>query len=194
MVVASQLRAGMVIRHEGQTYKVLFAGYHPGQGKMGGVTHARLKNLVTGTTWEHSFRSDLKLADVAAERQNMEFLYSDADGCYFMHPETYEQVTIPRELIGDQARFLKEGMQVPVELVEGQPTSVLFPEFLEVRIADTAPPVHQQQDSTWKSAQLENGVEVMVPQFIKAGDVIRLDMETLKYMDRAKAAATREAR
>ncbi|HUJ49417.1 MAG TPA: elongation factor P [Bryobacteraceae bacterium] len=186
MITASQLRAGMVIRHEGQTYKVLLADYHPGQGKMGGATHSRLKNLETGTTWEHSFRSDLKLADVAVERQSMEFLYSDADGCYFMHPETYEQITIPAETIGEQARFLTAGMQVPVEMVESSPVSVLFPDFLEVRIADTTPPVHQQQDSTWKPAQLENGVEVMVPQFIKAGDAIRLDMNTLKYMDRAK--------
>jgi len=63
MIAASQLRQGMVVRHEGQTYKVLIADYHPGQGKMGGATHARLKNLDTGTTWEHSFRSDLKLED-----------------------------------------------------------------------------------------------------------------------------------
>ena len=189
MVTASQLRAGMVIRHEGQTYKILLADYHPGQGKMGGVTHARLKNLATGTTWEHSFRSDLKLTEVPVERQPMEFLYSDADNCYFMHPDTYEQVAIPVGIIGEHARFLKEGMQVPVEVVDGTPTSVMFPEFLELTIADTAPPIHQQQDSTWKPAQLENGVQVMVPQFIKAGDVIRLDMNNLKYMDRAKGAA-----
>lgn len=189
MVTASQLRVGMVIRHEGQTYKVLFADYHPGQGKMGGATHARLKNLATGTVWEHSFRSELKLADVPVERQPMEFLYTDAEGCYFMHPETYEQIVIPQEVVGEQARFLKEGMLLPVEIVDGMPASVLFPDFLELKIADTAPPVHQQQDNTWKPAQLENGVEVMVPQFIKAGDVIRLDMNNLKYMDRAKGTA-----
>ena len=188
MITASQLRAGMVIRHEGQTYKVLHADYHPGQGKMGGATHCRLRNLATGTFWEHSFRSDLKLAEVPAERQSMEFLYSDADGCYFMHPETYEQVAIPAKIIGEQARFLKEGMQVPVEIVDGSPVSVLFPDFLEVHIADTAPPVHQQQDNTWKPATLDNGLEIMVPQFIKDGDAIRLDMHSLKYMDRAKGA------
>ncbi|MBZ5606752.1 MAG: elongation factor P [Acidobacteriia bacterium] len=189
MITASQLRGGMVVRHEGQTYKVLIADYHPGQGKMGGATHTRLKNLGTGTVWEHSFRSELKLEDLPVERQSMEFLYADADGCYFMHPETFEQVTIPASTIGEHARLLKEGMQVPVELVDGAPISVLFPEFLEVRIADTTPPVHQQQDSTWKTARLENGVEVMVPQFIKTGDAIRLDMHALKYMDRAKGVA-----
>ncbi len=188
MITASQLRAGMVIRHEGQTYKVLIADYHPGQGKMGGAAHTRLKNLGTGTTWEHSFRSDLKLEDLPVEKHPMEFLYRDADGCCFMHPENYEQFTIPAATIGDHARFLKEGMQVPVEFVDGAPISVQFPEMLEVRIADTTPPVHQQQDSNRKPARLDNGVEIMVPQFIKAGDVIRLEMATLKYMDRAKGA------
>lgn len=187
MITASQLRQGMVVRHEGQTYKVLIADYHPGQGKMGGVTHTRLKNLDTGTTWEHSFRSDLKLEDLAVERQPMAFLYSDADGCCFMHPESFEQVTIPAATIGEHAQFLKEGMELPVEFVDGAPISVQFPDMLEVRIAETTPPVHAQQDSTWKIATLENGVEVMVPQFIKIGDMIRLDMQNLKYMDRAKS-------
>jgi elongation factor P len=189
MITASQLRAGMVVRHEGQTYKVLMADYRPGQGKMGGATHTRLLNLETGTSWEHGFRAEIKLEDLPVERQSMEFLYSDADGCYFMHPETFEQVSIPASTIGDRVPFLKEGMDVPVELVDGAPISVLFPDFLEVQIADTTPPVHQQQDSNWKTARLENGVEIMVPQFIKTGDAIRLDMESLKYMDRAKSVA-----
>jgi len=187
MITASQLRQGMVIRHEGHVYKVLIADYHPGQGKMGGATHTRLKNLGTGTTWEHSFRSDLKLDDLPVERQPMEFLYSDSDGCCFMHPQNYEQVTIPSSVIGEHVRFLKEGMQVPVEFVNGEPVSVLFPDVIEVRIAETAPPIHQT-DGAWKPASLENGVEVMVPPFIKNGDLIRLDMGNLRYMDRAKSA------
>ncbi len=188
MVPASQLRAGMAVRYEGQIYKVLVADYHPGQGKMGGTTHARLKNLATGTLWEHSFRSDLKLEDLPVEKQEMEFLYTDADACYFMNPETFEQVAVPRKVIGSQARFLRPEMRLQVEFVEGQPVSVLFPEIIEVRIADTAPPTHAQQDSTWKEAVLDNGVQIMVPQFIKTGDVIRLDVENLKYVDRAKGA------
>jgi len=186
MVPASQMRAGMVVRFEGQTYKVLIADYHPGQGKMGGVTHARLLNLSTGTQWEHSFRSDLKMEDLPVEKTTMEFLYSDAGICYFMNPQTYEQIEIEDDKIGPQAAFLLPQMQVPVEFVNAEPVNVVFPGFVEIRVADTAPPVHQQQDSTWKSAKLENGVEVMVPQFIKSGDAIRLDVTTLKYMDRAK--------
>ena len=186
MVPASQLRAGMAIRHEGQVFKVMAADYHGGQGKMGGVAHVRLKNLSTGTLWEHSFRSELKIEDVEVEKQSMDFLYADQDQCWFMNPETYEQVGVASDLIGPQARFLKVEMRVPVEFIEGRPASVLLPDIVEVTVADTAPPVHAQQDSTWKTAQLDNGVEIMVPQFIKVGDGIRLDVATLKYLERAK--------
>ncbi|HKW98436.1 MAG TPA: elongation factor P [Bryobacteraceae bacterium] len=188
MITASQLRSGMAIRYDGQLYKAISADYHPGQGKMGGVTHARLQNLSTGTLWEHSFRAELKLEDMPVERQSMSFLYSDAGECWFMNPETYEQVSIPAKAIGAQAAFLRPEMQLPVEFVDGQPVSVSFPEILDVRIADTAPPIHQQQDNTLKPASLENGVEVMVPQFIKPGDLIRLDMQTLKYLERTRGA------
>ena len=188
MITASQLRTGMVIRHEGQTYKVLLADYHPGQGKMGGAAHTRLRNLATGTIWEHSFRADLKLEDLPVDRRSMEFIYSDSDTHYFMHPETYEQIGVPASVVGGHAPFLEGGMRLPVEFVEDAPISVLFPDALEVRIAETAPPVHQQQDNNWKPARLENGIEVMVPQFIKIGDSIRLDVQGLRYMDRAKGA------
>jgi elongation factor P len=119
----------------------------------------------------------------------MQFLYADADQCHFMNPETYEQIEIPSSLIGQQTRFLLLEMRLGIELVEGQVVNVDFPAIIEIRVAETAPPVHQQQDSTLKSARLENDVEIMVPQFIKPGDIIRLDVENLKYIERAKTAA-----
>jgi elongation factor P len=189
MVIASQLRAGMAIKFEGQTYKVIAADYHPGQGQMGGATHSRLQNLSTGTLWEHSFRSDLKLDDISVDRQTLEFLYTDDDQCCFMNPDTYEQTEISTEVVGPQARLLDAGMRLGVEFVDGRPIGVLFPDFLELKIADTAPPMHQQVDSAFKPAVLESGVEVMVPQFVKTGDIIRLDLHTLKYMDRVKTDA-----
>ena len=189
MVTASQLRDGMAIRYEGHAYKVMHAEYHPGQGKMGGVTHARLRNLDTGTLWEHSFRADLKLETLSGEKQSLDFLYLDAENCYFMNPETYEQIAVPLAVVGDQAEFLQPEMRLPVEFVEERPIGVVFPDILEVRIHETAPPMHQQADSAYKPAWLENGVEVMVPQFIKTGDLIRLDMHGLKYVDRVKGAS-----
>jgi elongation factor P len=187
MVIASQLRAGMAIRYQGQDYKVVAADYHPGQGKMGGATHSRLQNLTTGTFWEHSFRSDLKLEDIPVEKHSLEFLYSDSGQYVFMNPETYEQVEVRGAIVGQQGVFLEPGMKIGVEFVDGTAVGVLFPDILEVKIADTAPPIHGQVDSTFKPAKLENGIEVMVPQFVKSGDSIRLDLRTMKYMDRAKA-------
>ncbi|MFN0167785.1 MAG: elongation factor P [Bryobacteraceae bacterium] len=188
MILSSQLRPGMIVRFEGQTYRVLSAEYHPGQGKMGGAAHTRLQNLKTGTQWEHSFRAELKIEDLAVDRVSLEFLYADGGICFFMNPDNYEQVEIPAAVLGDSAAFLQPQMKLPVEFVDGEAVHVVFPDFVEIKIADTPPPVHQQQDSTWKLAKLDNGLEVMVPQFIKTGDAIRLDVATLKYMDRVRAS------
>jgi elongation factor P len=188
MIYASQLRPGMAIRFSGQLYKVLSANYQPGQGKMGGVTHASLRNLSTATLWEHSFRSELKLEDLPVEKHAMDFLYSDSDQCYFMDPETYDQTAIPSAVIGGPVAFLRPAMRLSVEFVEGRPVNVDFPNILEIEVTNTAPPTHQQQDSSWKDARLENGVEVKVPLFIKNGDKIRLDIQSLKYVERAKTA------
>jgi elongation factor P len=189
MITASQLRPGNAIRFQGQPYKIISVEYHPGQGKMGGAAHARLQNLDTGTFWEHSFRSEMKLDEIALERRPLEFLYADAGHCCFMDPLTYDQTEVENQIVGERASFLEPGMKLGVEFVEGRPVGVLFPDVLEVKIADTAPPMHQQVDSAFKSARLPNGVEVMVPQFVKTGDMIRLDLQTMKYMDRARAEA-----
>jgi elongation factor P len=189
MVAASQLRAGMAVRFEGQLYKVLYAEYHPGQGKMGGVAHTRFKNLSTGTLWEHSFRADLRFEQAEVVKQPMVFLYSDGGECTFMDPESYEQITLAASLIGPQAALLQPEMRITVEFVEGNPVAVQFPDILEVRVADTAPPAHNQVDSVWKPARLENGAGIQVPQFIKPGDTIRLDVLNMKYMERSKGAA-----
>ena len=186
MIAASQLRTGMAIRHQGVIYKILFAEYHAGQGKMGGVAHLRLKNIDTGGLWEHRFRSDERLEEIPLEKQQMDFLYSDADSCYFMSPETFEQVGIPRASVGPAEKFLRPEMRLSVEFFEGRPVSVSFPDIVEVRVADTALPTHTQQDNTWKPARLDNGVEVMVPQFIRSGEVIRVDVESGKYVERAR--------
>jgi len=186
MITAQQLRPGMGIRFQGQPYKVVAVEYHPGQGKMGGVAHTRLQNLDTGTFWEHSFRSELKFDEIQIEKRPLEFLYANQDQYCFMDPETYEQTEVGRTVVGERAGFLEAGMKIGVEFVEGRAVSVVFPDVLEVKIADTAPPMHQQADSAFKVAKLSNGVEVMVPQFVKTGDMIRLDLQTMKYMDRAK--------
>jgi elongation factor P len=187
MITASQLRAGSAIRFEDQPYRVLIADYHAGQGKMGGVNHVRLRNLSTGTIWEQSFRAELKLDELPVQRRTLEFLYEDGGDCCFMDPGNYEQIEMRSEVVGPQAKFLEQGMRLPVEFINGQAVSVVFPDVVEATIAGTAPPIHGQADSAWKPARLANGVEVMVPPFIKTGDSIRLSLAERRYMDRAKA-------
>jgi len=186
MVVASHLRPGMVIRFEEHLWKIVSVEQRAGQGKMGGVAHAQLLNLDTGTSKEYGFRADVKLEDTPLEKAPMDFLYRDGGNCVFMNPETFEQTEIPAAVIGPQAKLLVEQMRVTVEFVEERPVSVSFPDSIELRVVDTTPPIHGQQDNTRKQAALENGLVIQAPQFIKNGDVIRLDVANLEYMERVR--------
>jgi elongation factor P len=187
MVIASQLRPGMILKMGADIFKVFESTYHLGQGKMPGSVHARAHHVISGTLKEFRFRPEERLEETQLQRQEMEFLFSDADSVTFMHPETYEQVSIPREAIGTATKFLQAEMKVPVEFYEGQPVSIVFPPIVEAKITTTAQPVHQQQDNTYKSATLENGLEIMVPQFIKPGETVRVEVATEKYVDRVRA-------
>lgn len=193
MIIASELTAGMAIRVEGQIYKVLDAQFKAGAGQAGGVVKTKLRNASSGRMWEPHFRPDERLEALDVERQTMEFLYSDAARCTFMNPDTFEQVEIPAPILGPAEKFLREGMKLPVEFFDGQPISLVFPAAVEARVADTAPPVHSQQDSTWKEATLENGVLVQVPLFIASGETVRVEVETGRYLERVRTERKRGA-
>jgi len=187
MLTASELRPGLALRIDGVLYRIVEATYHGGQGKMGGVAHLKLRNLETGTMREWRFRSDQVVEDVTPDRLNMQFLYSDDRAAYFMHPETFEQVEVDTARLGRAASFLREEMVVPVEFVDGQPFGVVFPDIVDARVADTAPPVHAQGlTNVWKEAVLDNGLTIRVPQFIAPGEVIRVNVEDASYVERAK--------
>ncbi len=186
MVLASQLRTGTAIRIEGQVYKVLEAEAKAGGGQLGGVVKTKLRNVTSGRLWEPHFRPDERLEDLELERQTMEFLYSGAGACTFMNPHTYEQVEVPRAVLGPGADFLQPGMSVPVEFFAGQPISVVLPDIAEARVAVTAPPMHSGQDSTWKEATLDNGLVVQVPLFIGTGEIVRVDVRTGRYLERVR--------
>jgi elongation factor P len=191
MVIASQLRPGTILRINNDLFKVVESQYHLGQGKMPGSVHAKLRGVLKGTFKELRFRPEERLEETELEKHEMEFLYSDADSATFMNPKTYEQVSIPLEAIGAAATFLQAEVNVPVEFYQGQPVSIVFPEIVEVKIRTTAQPVHQQQDNTYKFATLENGMELMVPHFIKPGETVRIEVATGKYVDRVRADTKR---
>ncbi len=187
MVIASQLRPGTVLKIGQDIFKVFESTYHLGQGKMPGSVHARAHHVLNGTLKEFRFRPEERLEDTQLQKKDMEFLYSDADSATFMNPDTFDQVSIPQEAIGAATKFLQADMKVPVEFYEGQPVNIVFPAIVEAKIASTAQPVHQQQDNTLKPATLENGLQIMVPQFIKTGETVRVEVATGKYVDRVRA-------
>ena len=189
MIIASQLRPGTVLKLGEDLLKVVESTYHIGQGKMPGSVHAKLRNIRKGTFKELRWRPEERLEDVQLEKQEMEYLYSDADSVTFMSPTTFDQVWVPLESIGTAEKYLKPEMSVPVEFYEGQPVSIVFPAIVEVKVETTAPAAHQQQDNTFKYATLENGVETMVPQFIKPGEIVRIEVATGKYVDRVRTDA-----
>lgn len=186
MVLAVDVKAGMVLRIDGELYKVISAEYHAGGGKMSGVTHAKLKNVHKGTFWERRFRPDEKLENVDLERVAMQYIFQDGDEFCFMNPETFDQVLISKHLLGAAERFLQPEMRLAVEFFDGRPVNVRFPEFVELKVTATAQPIHTQQDNTPKPATLENGMEILVPQFIKPGEMVRVEVETGKYLERVR--------
>jgi elongation factor P len=177
----------MTLRVDGALCRVISAEYHGGQGKMGGVMHAKLHDLQTGKERERRFRAEEAVEEVQPDKQSLQFLYSDGALSTFMNPETYEQVAIDTARLGKAAAWLTEETVVPVEFVDGVPLAIVFPEFAEGRVAETAAPHHAPgTDNVWKEAKLENGVTVMVPPFIDVGEVIRVDVASSRYVERAK--------
>jgi elongation factor P len=110
-----------------------------------------------------------------------------------MNPQTFERVEIPRAVLGPAEKFLREGMKIPVEFFEGNAISTDLPAVVEARVADTAPAVHSQQDNTWKEATLESGVQIRVPLFVERGEIVHVEVETRRYLERVRLERKRGA-
>jgi len=186
MIPVSELKNGMVLKLGGGLFRVLSYELH-GAAKAGRVIHAKLKNLANGVVSEQRFRSDEKVEDVPVETTNMEYLYRDGSTFYFMNLSTYEQISIHEQTIGPAGKYLKPNLELMVELNDGIPLNVVFPKLIEMKVSLTGPAVSGQADSTYKEAELENGAKALVPQFIKEGDSIKIEVETGRYIDRVTA-------
>ena len=174
----------MIIRFEDAPCQVSLVHYYPEQGKSGGLVRTYLRNLITGKSWRHKLDPELELEEVAVERKAMSFLYEGADQCWLMDTQTFEQIGIPPALIGKRRPFLREGMPLSVAFLDSQPIRVEFHEVIDARIAFTRPPDHYT--SFRKRATLENGVEVSVPLFVEAGDMVRLYIDSLTALSPLK--------
>lgn len=186
MKPATDMRPRMVIRLGGELLRVIHAEYHAGGGKMHGAVHAKLRNVRTGGMTEQRFRQDERFEEVELQRQAMEYIYENADLCFFMHPETFEQVALPKDSLGEFGRFIQPNQRLDVEFLDGTPVQVHHPESVELHVQTTAEPLHTDDSNVLKSAILENGMEVEVPQFVKDGDLVRVEVETGKYLKRIR--------
>ncbi|HEY6953049.1 MAG TPA: elongation factor P [Bacteroidota bacterium] len=184
MVLVSELKEGSAIQFEGKQYKILEIVRHAGSGQMHGFVELKMKDLRFGHVADKRFKQTDRVATVDLVRRPMEYLYHDTDNYVFMDPDSYEQFPVPNSSVGDTAKFLKEGSIMTVELIDEEPIGVQFPKVVELKVRVTGPGVRDGQDNTMKSATLENDTEILVPQFIETGDVIRVDTEKVKYVDR----------
>jgi len=193
MVIASELKEGTVIRIDRHIYRVLEVESKAGTAKLGGVVKTKLSDVRGGRMWEPHFRPQERLEELELDCHMMEFLFAEGDSCIFMRPDTFEQIEIPGAVLGPAAQFLQPGMELPVEFFAEEPISVVFPATAEARVQRTAPPTHSQQDSAWKEATLENGLSIQVPLFIAPGEVVRVEVKTGRYVERAHAERKRSA-
>jgi len=193
MIIASELKEGTVIRIDRHIYRVLEVESKAGAAKLGGVVRTKLSDVKSGRMWEPHFRPQERLEELELERRTMEFLFSEGDTCTFMNPGNFEQIEIPKAILGPAAQFLQPGIELPVEFFAEEPISVVLPAVAEARVQRTAPPTHSQQDSAWKQAMLENGLSIQVPLFIAPGEVVRVEVRTGRYVERAHTERRRSA-
>lgn len=181
------IRPGNVIEHKGGLWRaVKIAHTQPGKG--GAYLQVELKNLRDGTKLNERFRSSEKVEKVRLEQKDYQFLYVDGDMATFMDQESYEQISITMEDIGDDAVFLQDGMEVRIEFHDETPLGVSLPEKVTLEVTETEPVVKgQTASSSYKPAELENGIRVGVPPFVNAGDKIIVSTLDRTYVSRAES-------
>lgn len=186
MVMASDLKKGMIVVFNGKKSKVLSSEKQMGGGKAGSMEFVTFMDVDTGHIHNFRFSPTDKLEEVPTTRKKMEYLYGDDDYFYFMDEISYEQVPISKKLIGDDFVFLKENKVYDVEFAGEDPIGLKIEPYLELQVVSTPKGLKDTEGSTWKEATLENGLKIMVPQFIEAGDFIRIDTEKKQYVERVK--------
>ena len=185
-VIASALRKGNVVDLDGRLYVVLTAtNIHPGKGTP--VTQMDLRRISDGVKISERYKTTEQVERAFVEERTHSFLYGDGDGFYFMNPETYEQVTVSADIVGDAAPFLTDGCEVQLSLHEGNAIALQLPQRVTLEITETEPVVKgQTASSSYKPAMLSNGVRTMVPPHIQAGTRVVIMTEDASYVERAK--------
>ncbi len=181
----NEIRPGNVIEHNGGLW-VAVKTNHVKPGKGGAFNQVELKNAIDGTKLNERFRASETVERVRLEQKDFTYLYAQDDMLIFMNSETYDQLELSQDFVGDRAAFLKDGMTVTVELYEEKPIGISLPDQVMLEIAEADPVVKgQTQSSSYKPAVLENGIRILVPPFIGAGEKIIVDTNDITYVSRA---------
>lgn len=181
----NEIRPGNVIEHKGGLWAAVKI-QHVKPGKGPAYAQVELKNLLDGTKLNERFRSSETIERVRLEQREFQYLYEEGDMLVFMDMETFEQIELPKDFVGERKAFLQEGMQVTVEFHEDKPIGVALPDHVTLEITEAEPVVKgQTASSSYKTATLENGVRIMVPPFISMGEKVVVDTSDLSYVRRA---------
>lgn len=185
MVTAGDFRNGVTFEMDGNVYSIIeFQHVKPGKGAA--FVRTKIRNVISGAVTEKTFNPNDKYPTAFIERKDMEYLYNDGDLYYFMDSETYEQLPISPNVLGDNFRFVKENMVCKVLSYKGNVFGIEPPNFVELQVTETEPGVKSDTaTNVTKPATLETGAEIKVPIFINEGEMIRVDTRTGEYMERA---------
>ena len=185
-IKAIQIRKGNVIEYKGDLYRVTEA-IHVTPGKGQALMQVKMKRLSDGTNAEHRFRPDETVEKATLITKEYQYLYQDGDDYIFMDLETYEQISLNKEMLGDAIYYLLPETIVQIQFYEGKPVGVELPQAVELRVVETEPTLKGATvTSSYKPAKLETGLVTQVPPFIEEGEVIRVDTRDGKYLDRVK--------
>ena len=187
MVTAGDFRNGVTFEMDGNVYSIIeFQHVKPGKGAA--FVRTKIRNVISGAVTEKTFNPNDKYPTAFIERKDMEYLYNDGDLYYFMDSETYEQLPISPNVLGDNFRFVKENMVCKINSYKGKIFAVEPPTFVELEITETDPGFRgDTATNVTKPATLETGAEIKVPLFINPGDKIKIDTRTGEYLERCKA-------
>ena len=186
MATTSEFRNGLVMQIDGELWSIVeFQHVKPGKG--GAFVRTRIKNVKTGRVLEKTFRSGDKVDDVRLEKRPYQFLYRDGTDFHFMNSATFEQITVPDEVIGSAADFLKDNLDVEILFHGDEPLGIDLPIFVNLRITKSDPGVRgDTATGATKPATLESGATIYVPLFIEEGETVRVDTRTGEYVERVK--------
>jgi elongation factor P len=185
-ISGSEIRPGMVVEHDGSLWAVVKTmSVKPGKGPA--YNQVELKNLLDGRKLNQRFGTDARVEETHVERRQFQFLYRQGDQLMFMDTESYDQIELPEEFVGERAAFLQDGMTVQVQLHQDRPIGIKLPENVVLEVVEADAVIKgQTAASSYKPARLENGLRLLVPPFVSAGERVVVSTDEVSYVRRAE--------